>query len=192
MISSGTTFKTTPVVGRRAAEVIGEGRQPDVVVDREADELVRTGADRMVAQPRPRALRNDRHDQLDGEGAERLLEDEAHGIRIDCLDAIERAIRALAWRHEVRIDERSERIDHIVRGQLVTVVKLHALAQVDDVGDRVGLFPAFSQAADDLQLRIERQQVVVNQLMHPLRRFVAADARVQAVGRAEDSERYDL
>ena len=114
---------------------------PLFVVDGEAHELIRAGADRMLAQPGPGALRHDRHHQLNGEGAERLLEREPHGVGIDRDDRVERAIRALARRQECRIDEAPKRVHHIVRRQLVSVMKPDAVAKMDDVVQWIGLFP---------------------------------------------------
>ena len=122
-------------VGRRAAEVVRKRFERDVVVDGEAHELVRAGADRPVAKLGAGALRHHRHHQLNRKRAERFLQREAHGVRIDRLDAVEHAVRALARRHERRVDETPKRVHHIVRGQLVAVVKPHALAEVDEVGD---------------------------------------------------------
>src|SRR5687768_16245099 len=83
-------------------------------------------------------------------------------------------------------------MDHIVGGQFVAVVKTDALAQMHDVGERVGLLPVGGQPAGDAQLVVERQQVVEDELMHALRGFIAANARIETVGRAEDGDSDDV
>ena len=60
MMSSGTTLRTRPSLLRPAAEVVGERRELDVIVDAVADEPVRTGADRVLAETRPGAVGHDR------------------------------------------------------------------------------------------------------------------------------------
>ena len=59
MMSSGTTFMHDAAVARQAVEVIAEGAQHEAVVDGIAHELVRPGADRVLAQLASGAGRDD-------------------------------------------------------------------------------------------------------------------------------------
>ena len=75
-MSSGSTRMTIPAFLRRAVEVIGERREHDLIVDGIADEPVRAGADRMLAEIGARAGGNDRRQsrELNRKRGERLLQ----------------------------------------------------------------------------------------------------------------------
>ena len=68
---------------------------------------------------------------------------------LDRLDTIDGRVRTLAGGDELGIDEAAERVHDVGRCQLVTVVEFHALFQIHDVGQLVGLLEPLRQPRDD-------------------------------------------
>ena len=133
----GDDLQHEPVVSRPAVEVAVERRQLDAIVDRVANEPVRSGADRVIARTRrPAPSGTMRHDEVDRKRSERLLQREHDGVAVARVDRLRaRGSRPCAARRS-RIEEAPERVDDVGRRQLVAVVEADAASQRDDVGGR--------------------------------------------------------
>ena len=62
-------------------------------------------------------------------------------------------------------------------------MKLHAVVQMEDIGQRIGNIPAFGQAGGDVEMVVAGQQVVEDEVVDALGLRVQADAGIE-VGRA--------
>ena len=137
--------------------------------------------------PAPAGTIGGRH-ELDRKGAERFLQRELDVI------VVERAHRraaegALEGRHERRIEHLAVREDDVLRGELVAVVKLHAAAERDDVGERIGI-------VEPLRERRLHAEIVADDPCSELntswptrsRRFVVGKPRIEVVGSGPDAD----
>ena len=96
-------------------------------------------------------------------------------------DVLEGTKGAPEWRGKRRVENALEGVDYIARRQFVPVVEGHAVTQVRDVGEWVGVIEAQGQRRADSQVVGMFQQRAVHQLRHPLCRLVVAQPRVEGV-----------
>ena len=130
----GHDFQRHARVPGRAAEVIGEPLHLDRVINLVAREFIGAGADRMIAQLPARAGGDDLHVQVDQEGAGRLFQHKPHRVGVERRDRIEIAVAAPVRRRHLWIENARERVHDIVRRELVSVMKMHALSEVHQIG----------------------------------------------------------
>ena len=142
------------------------------------NELPRPGADRLLSKVRGRIVRND---GADGHGEElrenrvRLLERD-HDSRVvggsnpayrlclasrEILGTLDRKKWPTASAFRLGIEHPLERGDDVLCGKRSSVVKLHAAAQMESVGDSIGGdVPGFREAGNYLRVGGEARQSV--------------------------------
>ena len=84
--------------------------------------------------------------------------------------------------------QRVERVFHVSRSERPPIVKFHAVAQVKNVGARVGRLPALGEIGHDIHLRVELYEAVVDQSVEVLRLRVGPDPRIEIGGHRLDQE----
>src|SRR5690625_1459598 len=175
----GKNFATPPVVvpleddlvgGLPADELEGAGTDGDfraVVIPGLGDSLFIEDRGRVVGQ-------------VSQQRGERVLRIQLHRVLVDSLDALDEVNDERRRGGHLRVAQPLEGEDHIVGRELFTVVELDTLADVEDPGGVVDLFPRLGQAGFQFEVFVLDDQRVVDLGADPGRGLVVLTLRVKS------------
>lgn len=144
----------------------------------------RSCADRMVAEVASGPLRHDLDgDQVDQERSGGLLQYELDGEWIDRSHGIDQPEAASERGAGFRIENAAVRVHHVVRRQLVAVMKADAPAEREPVRLVIGRLPGLGELGSESHVAVEIEQAVEDQVMCPRRDGIGRVARVEVVHR---------
>ena len=189
VVVSGTTIKRTFGEMRFFAPVVVIAREHNFFVLLRADETERPRADGLAADLVAAAVGNDAHGavgEVPQQRGEWFLEMEDDGVVIGRVDAVHESVNRCLRAAHLSLQQGVEGPLHVASGQGAAVVKLHAMVQVEDIGQRIGNVPALGQAGGDIEVVAAGQQVVEDEVVDALRLRVQTDARIEVGGAALD------
>ena len=128
-------------ISRRAVVVVGEPLDLQAIVHGVSNELIRSGANGMLAQFVSRAIRHDLHHQIDQERAGGTLRHKLHGVAIERGHGLQIPVAAPVRRRHFRVENAGEGVNHVLRRELVPVVEMNAPAQMHGICLVVRLSP---------------------------------------------------
>ena len=99
---------------------------------------------------------------------------------------IDIAIGGGAGGADLALEKRVEGPLHVARSKRAAIVKFDVVAEVEDVGERIGDFPAFGESGRDVEMIVAIQQSVENKFVNSLGLRVDAYARIEIGGAALD------
>ena len=111
---------------------------------------------------------------------------EDHGRRVGSVDLFDHAVGGAFGRGDGVRENRIEGELHVGGGERAAVVELHSGAEMKDVGERVGRFPALGEIATDVHLVVAFDQAAEKQAVDAFGEGVGADARVEIGGHGFD------
>ena len=104
---------------------------------------------------------------------------EDDGVVVGRLDVIDEAVDRRLGAADFALQQGIESPFHVASGQRASVVKLHPVMQMKNVGQRIGNVPAFGQAGRDVQVGVAGEQVVEDEVVNALGLRVEANARIE-------------
>ena len=119
----------------------------------------------MIAQLPARASGDDFHVQVDQEGAGRLFQHKPHRVGVECRDRIEIAITAAIGRRHLWIEDAREGVHDVCRGELVPIMKMHAVSEVHQIGLIVRRLPRARELGRQTHVLVEADQIVEEELL---------------------------
>ena len=117
--------------------------------------------------------------QIPQQSGDRFLHVKDDGEVIGRIDAIDEAVDRRLGAANLALKQGIERPLHVARGERTSIMKLHAVMQMKDVGERIGNLPALGQSGRDIQIVAAREQVVEDQIVDALRLRVDSHARIE-------------
>ncbi len=186
--TSGTARKFRFLNAGLPAPVLVEGLQADDLVALPLHELPRSrphrrgGPEGLIAHRLDVLLGHDREeDQSLEQEREGLVGDDVDGLRVDHLDLLDGADIPVLGRLLRLVDDPVERVLHVLGGERVAIVKLHALPDLElplGVGQRL---PRGRDGGLELELGVPVQEGVehvdVDEDAHPLEVHVGVQRR---------------
>ena len=153
------------VVGQAVPIPFERGEHESVVLF-VADEPVRPCADRKRSQGVAGIGWHDGRDpgELNRKGREWLAQCERDRVIVERAHVLQGAKRSLEWRERCGIENALERVNDIAGGQLMSVMKRDAMAQVGDIGQRVRIVEALGECRSDPKVVTMFQQRAEDEL----------------------------
>src|SRR5271156_1822945 len=120
--------------------------------------------------------------EIPQQGSVRFLQVEDYGEIVRCVDAIDEAVNGGFGAANLALQQGIERPLDVARSESASVMELHAVMEMKNVGEGIGNLPAFGQAGGDIQIIAAGKEVVENQIVDALRLPVEADSRIKVGG----------
>ncbi len=171
------------------APVVVIAGEHNIFVLLRADETERPRADGLAADLVAAAVGNDAHGavgEIPQQRGERFFEMEDDGVVVGHVDAVHESVNRCFCAAHLSLQQGVEGPLHVASGQGAAVMKLDAVVQVEDVGQRIGNVPAFGQAGGDVKVVAAGEQVVEDEIIDAFRLRVQADAGIEVGGTALD------
>ena len=111
---------------------------------------------------------------------------EDYGCVVGSFDGIDDAERATLRSFDSAGDDGIESVFNVGGRERAAVVKFNAVTEVENVGARVGSFPALGQVGNEIHLRVAPDQAAEDQAVEALRLRVGADAGIEVGGHGFD------
>lgn len=120
-----------------------------------ADEAKRAGPDRMLSHFIQRPVGNDAHGaggEIPEKSGKRLFQAEDDGVVVGSFKVIDVTVGSGAGGADLAFEERVEGPLYVARGEGAAIVKFYVVAKVEDVGERIGNFPALGESGRDVEM----------------------------------------
>lgn len=177
---------------RRGAEVVGIAFEEDVEIGSGGDETEGAGAHRSGGDGGRGGVARDNADggarEIPEEGSVRFAEMDLDGVGIGRGDRVDHAEGGALRSFEGAADDGVESEEHVGGGEGRTVGEGDVVAEMEDVGERVGSVPGFGEVGGGIHLGVAGDEGGVEQVVDVLGPGVGADAGVEVGGGIFDEE----